>query len=121
MKVSEGTRIFVGAPREPMPEEQRHAIVELLHTERDVLEAHLPQMQVEGLIDTPRQALVIVLKNMSRGGFLAQQLASKLAPLFPNNDVPPVVPVDRHSDLVQAVRAARCCLKERRPSWRFWG
>jgi hypothetical protein len=104
-----------------MPEEHRHAVAELLQGQREVLEAHLPQMQVEGLIDMPRQALVIVLKDMSRGAPLAQQLASKLTSVFPDGEVPPIVPVDRRSDLVQAVRAAGCCVKERRPSWKLWG
>ena len=78
-------------------------------------------MQVEGLLDTPRQALVVVLKDMSQGAAMAQHLALRLAPIFPEGGLPPIVPVDRRSDVLPPVRRTRTCVKERRPSWKFWG
>lgn len=63
MKIPAGTSVYIGPPAQPIPKEISEAIGVGLGKIPQVLEAHLPMIYIEGLIDPPAQILMVVVEE----------------------------------------------------------
>ena len=63
MKIPAGTKAYIRAPAQPIPKEISEAIGVGLGKIPEVLEAHLPMIYIEGLIDPPTQILMVVVEE----------------------------------------------------------
>ena len=60
-RVPAGAKVIMGRPRIPFPSESFAEIAKLLEQFPRVVEAHLPMCLIPGLLETPRQVLVLCL------------------------------------------------------------
>lgn len=64
-KVPAGAKILLGAPARPTERARSEALARLVASVGGVVEAHLPQCLVVGLMEMPAQVLVVVLESGS--------------------------------------------------------
>ena len=63
MKIPAGATAYIGPPAKPIPQQISDAIGTKLGKISEILEAHLPNVYVQGHIDPPAQVLVVVLEE----------------------------------------------------------
>jgi hypothetical protein len=65
MKVPAGTTAYIGPPAKPIEKGIREAIGTELGKIQEILEAHLPQVYIKGVIDPSAQVLFVVVQGNS--------------------------------------------------------
>jgi hypothetical protein len=60
-----GTRVFLGAPANPMPQEAVDFLYKLVSEEPGITEAHIPQCYIPTMMAKPRQVLFIICSSRS--------------------------------------------------------
>jgi len=63
MKIPAGTTAYIGAPANPIPKQISEPIGTELGKIPEILEAHLPQVYINGLVDPPTQILFVVVNE----------------------------------------------------------
>jgi hypothetical protein len=63
MKIPGGTTAYIGPPAKPIPKQVSDAIGTALGKIPEILEAHLPMVYIEGIIDPPAQVLVVLVEE----------------------------------------------------------
>lgn len=63
MKITAGTKIYIGPPAKPIPKQISDAIGRALSKISEIVEAHLPMVYIRGQIAPPAQVLVLVLEE----------------------------------------------------------
>ena len=61
MKIPAGTTGYIGAPAKPLPKQLTETIGTELGKIPEILEVHLPQVYIEGLVDPPTQILFVIV------------------------------------------------------------
>jgi hypothetical protein len=84
MKIPAGTTGYIGAPAQPIRKEISDAIGSELGQIPEILEVHLPQVYIKGLIDPPAQILFVVVEENtpSLQGKIAEVMKRVLPPNF---------------------------------------
>ena len=112
IRVPAGSEVFLGAPAKPMEPEIVAAIGRLLDGVPEIIEAHLPQVFVSGVMQAPAQVLVIVTVDPDVQRAL-DKVGAGLGRILPSGrsiDVWPVSPMDK---MLPTVRGAGCRVGQR--------
>jgi hypothetical protein len=125
-----GTKVFLGAPANPMDAALVRSITELVVSIPAVLEAHLPQCHIPGIMQQSAQILVIGLASAADTESVLSQLHAGLGRLTLPNHHLDIWPQLINSDLLRQVRATNCAIVpatravDRNPTarrwWKFW-
>jgi SseB protein C-terminal domain len=104
--ISGGTKLFFGAPAQPMASNLAAAISNVVASIRGISEAHLPQCFIEG--DTAaRQVLVVVVPAQTDIPAIARELGPALKSALPAGVFIDMLPF-RETAVPAGVREARC-------------
>jgi hypothetical protein len=120
-----GAQMLPGAPSKPMS--QSAAIAELVASVDGIVEAHLPQCFVVGVMDAPAQILVVLLGSDGDANLALDQIGSGLTACLPEGSHLDVWPIQSGSAILNDVRGTDCEIYRsiarstgQRPWWRFW-
>jgi hypothetical protein len=83
MKIPAGTTVYIGAPAQPIAKQISDAIGTELGNIPEILEAHLPLVYINGLIDPPTQILFVVVEENSPT--LQGKIAEVMRRVLPTN------------------------------------
>lgn len=94
-RAQSGTKVWIGAPANPMPEARMTILRDSIQTNADVLFAYIPQMYIAAQIDPPRQVIYLVLRDAARNRL--EQVMNALTALIhsrlPQGDFVDILPV----------------------------
>lgn len=116
--VPAGSEVFIGAPASPLPESFTNALKEELSRIPNLLEAHLPQCYVKGVIDNPSQVLVLVAKDNHLEEIL-ETVRRSLSEILDEDSMLDIWPMDKSNKLIRTMREAGCKLHEAKSKKRF--
>jgi hypothetical protein len=108
LKIPAGTKVFLGRPAKPMPENASRAIARLLSEIPNLSEAHLPQCFAAGAMEVPSQILVLVVESETATDKILQTLSRRLPKLLHQGTHLEVWPIERNHPSLPAVRRASC-------------
>jgi hypothetical protein len=119
----QGTRLFFGAPANPMPEIISNGISQVVAQVPGIDEAHLPQCFIEGDKEA-RQVLVVGVHRKREIPGIAQQLTAKLQLLLPPGQIIDIFPFQSDS-MPSGIREAGCPIfsgvkSSKKPWWKVW-
>ena len=125
IRIPAGTKVFLGKPAKPMDESLVRAISALVSDIEGVLEAHLPQCYVAGVVDPPAQVLIMVIRSQQEAETVLYKIGVGLESILPPGVHLDVLPVSPSHPLLIAARKAECLIKrpdapKKRPWWKFW-
>ena len=106
--IPEGTNVMLGAPAKPMDPLISDALGELTSSIEGIVEAHLPQCFVLGVMDKPAQILVVVIDQTVERKIVFEQIGQGLSRILPSGQSLDVWPMDKKNSLLSNVRAAGC-------------
>ena len=108
VRIPKGTRVYLGAPANPMPEEVVQTIIDSVSTDPNIVEAHLPQCFVADLMKTPGQVLFLVLASKRLESATISSITERLnkAPL--SHGSIDIFPLDVSHELYGSVRNSGC-------------
>ena len=107
-EIPEGTPVMLGAPTEPMDPSISDALGELTSSIEGIVEAHLPQCFVLGVMEKPAQILVVVIDQMVEPKIVFERIGEGLRRILPSGQSLDVWPMDKEHALLGNVRAAGC-------------
>jgi hypothetical protein len=107
-EIPEGTKVMLGAPTKPMDPSISDALGELTSSIKGIVEAHLPQCFVLGIMEKPAQILVVVIDQMIERKIVFEQIGQGLSRILPSGQSLDVWPMDKENSLLGNVRAADC-------------
>ena len=115
-----GTKLFFGAPANPMPEKVAKAIGEVVAQVPGIREAYLPQCFIEGDQEA-RQILVVGVNRRSQIPDILDDLLGKITSVLPEGKTIDVLPF-KSSAMPHGARVRECKIYENKikPWWRFW-
>jgi hypothetical protein len=105
-----GTKVYFGAPAKPMPIEISEAIGHLACTSPEVIEAHLPQCYMPGMMEAPAQVLVLILSSKANLESILRGITVRLPDILAPGMPLDILPLLADNQLVNNVRAAHCRL-----------
>ena len=108
LEITEGTNIILGAPSKPMDPSITAALGEFISSIEGIVEAHLPQCFVLGVMDKPAQILVVVIDQMAEHEAILQQIGDGLSKCLPDGYSFDVWPMDKGDPLLNKVRETNC-------------
>jgi hypothetical protein len=108
LRIAAGSKVLLGAPASPLPNNVTAAIREVVSQLPGVLEAHLPQCFVAGVIDPPAQVLVIVVKSNASKALALELLSVRLPRILPEGLYLDVWPLELGHLSLTSVRKANC-------------
>lgn len=85
LKIQKDTQILLGAPTIPMPKKQSDAIYEIVSKLPEIIEAHLPQCFVIGVMKKPDQVLVVVVETLDALNATQDKLEEELNKVLPKS------------------------------------
>ena len=106
-----GTRMYFGAPANPMSETIARAICSVVRGVPGIQEAHLPQCYVEGDADG-QQVLVAVADNDAHFTAVLDRLLHDLELVLPSEHFIDVLPITS-GPVLEAIRQADCQILRR--------
>jgi hypothetical protein len=123
-----GSQVFLGAPAKPMLTDVSSAIGAVVDSVDGVVEAHLPQCFVPGVMVGPAQILVLVFDENADAQGALNRIGAGLDVVFSGGAHIDVWPMGPASPFLRDVRLANCRVgKERashaqgtKPWWKFW-
>ena len=107
-EIPEGTPVMLGAPAKPMDPSISDALGELTSAIEGIVEAHLPQCFVPGVMKKPAQIFVVVIDQMVEPKIIFEQISQGLSRILPSDQFLDVWPMDKENALLGNVRAADC-------------
>lgn len=113
LRVPAGSEVYLGAPAKPMDPGIFAALGELVDSVPEVIEAHLPQTFVPGVMAAPAQVLVISTLDPDRQLALGK-IGPGLGRVLPAGQSIDVWPLNPSDKLLVAVRGANCRIGQRR-------
>jgi hypothetical protein len=119
-EIPPGTRMFFGAPANPMPESKVVAIRDAVRGIDGILEAHLPQCFIEGDAQA-HQVLVIGVRTKGEIPRIANELTPGLSRILGDGLFLDLLPFEAAA-IPEGVRRARCQLfgPATKPWWKVW-
>lgn len=108
LDVPKGHELLIGAPSKPMPVDSVNLILKCVRGFQEIEEVHLPQVFIEGVMDAPRQVLVILIENLDSCSDVLGRLSTLLESVIPNDEHLDVWPIANESSLARAIRNANC-------------
>ena len=108
MNIPAGTSLIIGPPAIPMEESLSTAIGKLTESIEGILEAHLPQMFIIGVMEEPAQVLVIVRDDNADHAVIAEQLGLGLKQILPRGMHLDVWPISVGHAMLKSVRETGC-------------
>jgi len=106
--IPEGTNVMLGAPAKPMDPLISNALGELVSSIEGIVEAHLPQCFVLGIMDKPAQILVVVIDQTVERKIVFEQIGQGLSRILPSGQSLDVWPMDKENSLLGDIRTAGC-------------
>ena len=104
MKIPAGTTLYIGAPAKPIQKEISEAIGSRLGKIPEVLEAHLPQVYIKGVIDPPAQVLFVVVEENTPS--LRGKIVEGMKQILPPNFYLDIMELQSSSPQLPAIRAS---------------
>jgi hypothetical protein len=111
IRVPAGVQAYFGAPAKPMQQELVGAIAELLNSNPEIREAHLPQCYVPATMQQPAQVLVVVLSAEANIECALKSLQDGIGRITLPSGQLDIWPLHQNSNMLPAIRKARCSLK----------
>ena len=108
LKIPAGSKILLGAPAIPIPKYVFDAIGELLSSVPGVIEGHLPQCFVAGVMEAPAQLLVIVVESRESIAPALELLSGRLPRILPEGVHLDVWPIEGTHPSLPTVRSTNC-------------
>ena len=124
-----GAQVLLGAAAKPMPSELRLAIAKVVGAVPGIVEAHMPQCLVQGVMTSPAEVLVIVLASDGSESTVVSTVGEGLNAVLASGRHLDVWPMALNSGMLEAVRRTNCRIfaiegparpPSRKPWWRFW-
>jgi hypothetical protein len=123
LTIPAGTPIFLGRPKNPLPEELVLALGRVVDSIEGVTEAHLPQCFAPAAMQAPAQILVLVLGKGASPDAVRDHLAGKLPKVLGGSEHLDVWLLRPDAPSLEDVRGASCRIGTRaapQRGWRFW-
>ena len=119
-RIDKGTKLFFGAPAQPMPASRSVAIRDAVAAVNGVEEAHLPQCFIEGDAQA-HQVLVIGVRSKGEIPRIVEELMRSLSHIPMGDQYLDILPFET-SSIPQAVRSAGCQIVDTtgKPWWKVW-
>lgn len=119
-----GTEILIGAPSRRMPQAQSAAIADMLARIPGVVEAHLPQCFIPGVMQEPSMILALVLAPGVDAEKVMGEVGCHLGAMLPEDERLDVWPLTGTNPILKDVRAVDCrILGAEQPAkawWKIW-
>jgi hypothetical protein len=128
LHIPKNTRVYIGAPAQPLPESILTGIRSLVSNVPGLAEAHLPQVYFEGA-EAASQVLVLVPLRRSRAQSVVEAVGSELPSVLTTGAALDVLPLAASDPLLGLVRNAHCelflssekpAVEAEKPWWKFW-
>jgi hypothetical protein len=118
--VPAGSQVLIGAPAVGvrLPEHLTRRLLQLVSEIDEVIEAHLPQVYVQGA-NKAAQVLVLVFKRERERDVMMEKLGRRIEEVLPVDIELDVWPMVERNALLDSVRGAGCMLyqREKGSSW----
>ncbi len=112
-KIPAGSRVFLGAPANPLPETEIGFLRQLVSEQPEIIEAHFPQCYVELVTPAPCQVLFVLCESAASGQTAVATLNQQIAEaILPGGSVD-IFPLTPGHELLQPVRDSGCRLFKR--------
>jgi type III secretion system (T3SS) SseB-like protein len=108
LRIAARTKVLVGAPAAPMAQYISDAIGETISRVPGVIEAHLPQCFVPGVMEAPAQVLIIVVESRGSIAPALESLSGRLPKVLPEGMHLDVWPIESAHPSLAMVRGANC-------------
>ena len=108
LSIVAGTKVLLGTPATPMAKYISDAIGETVSRVPGIVEAHIPQCFVAGIMETPAQVLVVVVDTKDSIGVALEVVSRRLAKILPTGMHLDVWPMDKNHPSLRAVRKTHC-------------
>jgi hypothetical protein len=105
--VGPGTQVWIGKPKNPLPQALRDVLRDIVRQSGDVLFAYVPQIYVAGHIDPARQVLYLVLRDAARErvAVIMKTIGSRIHDRWPKGEFIDMLPAfSDHSWLNDVIR-----------------
>ena len=109
-RIPAGSRIQLGAPARPLPQEVREKFAAYLRSVTEIVEAHLPLCQVPETMVSPAQVLVLVFAETSDPESLMPEITGQIETILPEDLDLDVWPLEPRSKVLDVVRSVKCQL-----------
>ena len=120
--ISQGTKMFFGAPAKPMADVMVDALGQVVAQVPGICEAYIPQCFIEGDAEA-RQVLVVGVEKQERIPEVMQDLMGKMKLLLPPGVFMDILPYPT-AELPEEARVEKCRIlaspAKSKPWWRFW-
>jgi len=112
-EIPAGSRVFLGAPANPISQEVVALLHKLVSEDSGVIEAHIPQCYMPTMMTKPRQVLFIMCSSRGSAKRSASSLTKYLAEEILPGGVIDIFPLTVTHELAGAVRGAGCQIYQR--------
>ncbi len=128
MNIPAGAQIMLGAPAQPMPQALSEAIGHAVAQVEGILEAHLPQCYVAGVMPQPAQILVLVVRSANDTENILRNVSERLRACLAEGATLDLWPIESTHPILHEVRGTDCSIytaatgnhAAHRPWWKFW-
>jgi hypothetical protein len=103
-EVPVGSRILVGAPRVPLDPHVATIVRQAIMKVKEICEAHVPQILIEGTMEKPAKVVVIVVEAEQALVESVRVLMENLAGQLSAREYLDILPVTASNPLVESVR-----------------
>ena len=108
LRIPAGTKILIGRPAHPLSEDITSAIKQVIAALPGIQECHLSQIFVQGEMEVPTQALVLVIgANLALEG-ISKSVCIQLTKVLPKETQLDILPMETGNLLLLAVRKTNC-------------
>lgn len=108
LEIPTGSELLIGAPSVPMDMALATAITDAVSRCHGIIEAHLPQCYIEGVMKIPSQVIVVSISNDFDSELVIERLQNELEASMPSNHTIDIWPATQNMPLLSIVRAAGC-------------
>jgi hypothetical protein len=108
LDITEDTNVIIGAPSKPMDPLITTALGELAGSVEGIVEAHLPQCFILGVMDKPAQILVVLIDPIVEREVVLQQIEEGLKKILPGGYSLDVWAMDKETSFLNSVRGTNC-------------
>ena len=105
-----GEEILLGRPARPISNNILDCIADIVGKENDILEAHMPQCFIVGLMERADQVLILVHGAASPIQDILARIEQQLGSVMPDGQSLLIWPMTEVDDLLETVRQTNCQL-----------
>lgn len=116
LEIPAGSRVFLGAPANPISQEAVDLLRNLVSEEPGIIEAHIPQCYVPMMMTEPRQVLFIICSSRSSAERSVSSLTKHLTKAILLGGMIDIFPLTITHELVDTVRGAGSQIYQQRNS-----